>query len=75
MFGARLVDHKYFEKAFDIYRLESVPLSPYVQVYTRRAKYNTLTTQVVFLVVSDDQQWIKVGKHFFLYFLKLIHCC
>eukprot|EP00090_Calanus_glacialis_P028129 TRINITY_DN4506_c0_g1_i6.p1 TRINITY_DN4506_c0_g1~~TRINITY_DN4506_c0_g1_i6.p1 ORF type:complete len:402 (-),score=64.60 TRINITY_DN4506_c0_g1_i6:206-1411(-) len=47
--GATMVDHTYFDKAFDIYR----------------SRYNTDSSQVVFLAVSDDQAWIKanLGKH------------
>ena len=33
----------------------------YIVVYTR-SRYNTDSSQVVFLAVSDDQAWIKVNK-------------
>ena len=52
--GATLVDHHFFDTAFDIYR----------------RKYNDDYNQVIFLAVSDDNTWIKVGKYFVLY---LIH--
>eukprot|EP00092_Neocalanus_flemingeri_P006359 GFUD01006845.1.p1 GENE.GFUD01006845.1~~GFUD01006845.1.p1 ORF type:complete len:394 (-),score=65.44 GFUD01006845.1:16-1137(-) len=47
--GATMVDHHYFDRAFDIYR----------------SRYNNPTTEVIFLVVSDEPAWIKenLGKH------------
>ena len=44
--GATLVDHHFFDTAFDIYR----------------RKYNDDYNQVIFLAVSDDNTWIKVSK-------------
>lgn len=47
--GASLVDHIFFDKAFDIYR----------------ERYNNENQQVAFLAVSDDNHWIKenLAKH------------
>jgi len=47
--GASLVDHVFFDKAFEIYR----------------DRYNDEKHQVIFLAVSDDTDWIKenLGKH------------
>ena len=42
--GATLVDHHFFDTAFDIYR----------------RKYNDNEHKVIFLAVSDDIKWIKV---------------
>ena len=42
--GATLVDHHFFDTAFDIYR----------------NKYNNDHNKVVFLAVSDDNKWLKV---------------
>ena len=42
--GSKLVNHRFFEKAFDIYR----------------ERYNDENSKVVFLAVSDDSSWIKV---------------
>ena len=41
----KLVDHRFFDKAFDIYR----------------KRYNNETQKVVFLAVSDDNKWIKAS--------------
>ena len=43
--GATLVDQRFFDTAFQIYR----------------DRYNNDDQQVVFLAVSDDNQWLKVG--------------
>ena len=45
--GATLVDQRFFDKAFQIYR----------------DKFNNDRRQVMFLAVSDDNQWIKVTLH------------
>ena len=42
--NADLVDHHFFDTAFDIYR----------------KRYNNEQTKVIFLAVSDDVPWIKV---------------
>ena len=42
--GATLVDHHFFDTAFEIYR----------------KKYNDNFKKVIFLAVSDDYQWMKV---------------
>ena len=41
-----LVDHTFFDVAFDIYR----------------RRYNDGKNKVVFLAVSDDENWIKVNR-------------
>ena len=43
--GAAMVDHHFYETAFDIYR----------------QKYNDDTNKIIFLAVSDDNDWIKVN--------------
>ena len=43
--GATLVDHKFFDVAFDIYR----------------RRYDDGENKVIFLAVSDDPAWIKVS--------------
>ena len=45
--GATLVDHHFFDTAFDIYR----------------RKYNGDNVKVIFLAVSDDNDWIKVNDY------------
>jgi len=47
--GSTLVDHHFYDKAFEIYR----------------KRYNKGGYKVVFIAVSDDPQWIKenMGKH------------
>ena len=47
--GATLVDHTFFDVAFDIYR----------------RRYNDGQNKVVFLAVSDDENWIKVNSFSF----------
>ena len=42
--GGTLVDHTFFDTAFDIYR----------------RRYNDDKNKVIFLAVSDDNDWIKV---------------
>merc|ERR1711892_1222873 len=46
---ANMVDKRYFDRSFDIYR----------------SRYSQPATQVVFLVVSDDTAWVKenLGMH------------
>merc|ERR1711976_750083 len=41
--GSELVDHLFFDKAFEIYR----------------NRYNKDGNKVIFLAVSDDNEWIK----------------
>ena len=43
-----MVDHNFFDKAFDIYR----------------KKFNDEKNKVIFLAVSDDNKWLKVGIGF-----------
>ena len=47
--GATLVDHRFFDVAFDIYR----------------RRYNDGKNKVIFLAVSDDENWIKVNSFSF----------
>ena len=47
--GATLVDHTFFDVAFDIYR----------------RRYNDGKNKVIFLAVSDDENWIKVNSFSF----------
>ena len=42
--GATMVDHHFYEAAFEIYR----------------QKYNDHNNKVIFLAASDDNKWIKV---------------
>ena len=44
LLGSGMVDHHFFDYAFDMYR----------------KKYQSSDNQVIFLVVSDDTQWVKV---------------
>ena len=44
--GSTLVDHHFYDKAFEIYR----------------KRYNKGGYKVVFIAVSDDPQWIKVSN-------------
>ena len=46
--GTTLVDQNYFDRAFQIYR----------------ERYNSEERQVMFLAVSDDNEWIKVTTAF-----------
>ena len=45
--GSTMVDHHFYETAFEIYR----------------QKYDDNNNKVVFLAVSDDNKWIKVKEH------------
>ena len=49
MFGSSMVDHRFFDTAFDMYR----------------RKYNDENNKVIFLAVSDDPAWLKtnLGRH------------
>ena len=55
--GSGMVDHVFYDKAFEIYR----------------SRYNDDSHKIIFLAVSDDVEWIKVKNHrkpFFI--LKLV---
>ena len=48
--GGTLVDHTFFDTAFDIYR----------------RRYNDDMNKVIFLAVSDDNDWIKVLRKYYI---------
>ena len=63
--GSSLVDHVYFNKAFQIYRL-TFPFGTFIfklfECFFSRDKYNDKHIKVIFLAVSDDDKWIKAGE-------------
>ena len=57
-----LVDQVYFNTAFEIYRYHQT-LCQLQELLVFRKKYNDDKNQVVFLAVSDDNEWIKVLRY------------
>ena len=55
--GGTLVDHTFFDTAFDIYR----------------RRYNDDMKKVIFLAVSDDNDWIKVLRKSFIICMQLFY--
>ena len=64
LYQGKLVDHQHFDKAFQVYRWSSHNFDFYGYVFLMiiRSRYNNDRNQIVFLALSDDYNWIKVGR-------------
>ena len=63
--NSTLVDQVYFNTAFEMYRyvIDYIGLKYICRAYIfSRKKYNDAKNRVIFLAVSDDNQWIKVTR-------------
>ena len=57
------MDHHHFDKAFQVYRFAYIYYDKMksTTLIIFRSRYNNKRNEIVFLALSDDYHWIKVG--------------